>query len=273
MVHDGGPENKSAVEILGNKYKIRRIKTAPYNPKANGAVEVAHRALIRSFRKLCKGTGRNWFDHLPAVIWADRNTVKTSTGLTPFRAVMGWDAVLSIELEIPTWKTLLWNRVKSTSDLLLLRARQIELRDRDVEEARLQVQRIREDGKERFDDKYRLRNERLSVGQMVLLHDTKIDTSYSAKLAYRWFGPYRICEVLEKGSYRLEELDGTPFRDAIYGNRLKPYYLRPDNEESSDQNQDYIFDEEEEDNDDNEDENWIPPGSSFAVIILSVSNS
>ncbi|KAJ9246723.1 hypothetical protein DTO195F2_9270 [Paecilomyces variotii] len=272
LINDGGPENKAAVDVLVQKYKINRIKVSPYNPQANGAVEVTHKSFIRSIRKLAKGTGVNWVDHLPAVIWADRNTVKTSTGLTPFRAVMGYDAVLPIELEVPTWKTLAWDKVRTTEDLLLLRARQIELRDQDTEEARLRVQRRREAGKEVFDNKKRLREERLTEGQLVLLHDTKLETSYSAKLAYRWLGPYRIKEVLRKGSYKLEELDGTPFRDPIHGNRLKGYHLREDRNEIPTASDDMAPEQEnQQPSDDDDDADWIPPGSEYAVVVPAPS--
>ena len=55
--------------------------------------------------------------------------------MTPYRILFGQEAVFPIELEVPTWATQAWDRVLSTGDLLLARARQIERRDHDMEEA------------------------------------------------------------------------------------------------------------------------------------------
>ena len=104
---------------------------------------------------LAKMTGP-WVDNLPAVLLADRSTVRKSTGYTPFYLNHGAEAILPIELDIPTWKTLPWLEVRTTDELLALRARQIQRRDEDLEEAALYLQRMREKGKEVFDADNRL---------------------------------------------------------------------------------------------------------------------
>lgn len=48
----------------------------------------------------------------------------------------------------------------TTVDLLALRARQLERRDDDLEEAVLQLQRVRTEGKEYFDQRHRSRKRR-----------------------------------------------------------------------------------------------------------------
>jgi hypothetical protein len=182
LTTDGGPENLGVVEVLVKRYKIRHIKISAYNARANGTVEVGYKPFIKALRKLTKGTGHKWKDHLPALVWADRNTVKASTGMTPIQVICGYDPVLPIELEVPTWRTLPWTKIQSTEDLLLMRARQIERRDRDTEEARLRIQRLREHNKELFDEKHQLRASPLDEGKLVLVHDSRLDPNRSAKL-------------------------------------------------------------------------------------------
>src|SRR5436309_3167026 len=61
---------------------------------------------------------------------------------------------------------------------------------------------------------------------LVLKHNAKKekDMSSSNKLSYRWFGPYRIYKAKkEKGTYVLEELDGTRLPRTHTGNRLKKF--------------------------------------------------
>ena len=93
---------------------------------------------------------------------------------------------MPIEGDFPTWRTFPWETVKTTADLLALRARQFQRRDSDLEEAVLAVQRHREAGKETYDAAHRTRTEgSLIIGDLVLLYNTKLDANMSLKLEYR----------------------------------------------------------------------------------------
>jgi hypothetical protein len=47
------------------------------------------------------------------------------------------------------------------------------------------------------------------------------------KLSYKWLGPYRVRKaILEKGTYILEEFDGTPLAGTYTSNRLKKFVER-----------------------------------------------
>ena len=121
--------------------------------------------------------------------------------------------------------------MKLQGDLLVVRARQLELRDADLDEVILRKRRKREEGKEAFDETWRIRGTQLNVKDLVLKHDAKKekDMSSSNKLSYRWFGPYRICEAKkEKGTYVLEELDRTRLLGTHAGNRLKKFVKHED---------------------------------------------
>ena len=165
--------------------------------------------------------------NLPAVLWADRSTVRTSTGLTPYYICCGNEPVLPIELEVPTWRILPWGNVHNTSDFLAMRAHQLQHRDEDVEEAVLYLQRMRLEGKGRHDKKRSIRNEELAIRSIVLLHDTRREKNMSQRLAFKWLGPYRIRDaVKEKGTYLLEELDRSHLAGTFAGDRLKKFHPR-----------------------------------------------
>ncbi|KAJ5636869.1 uncharacterized protein N7484_010182 [Penicillium longicatenatum] len=117
-------------------------------------------------------------------------------------------------MEVPTWSTLLWETISSTEDLISLRARQILQKDQDVTEAIHRFERIQERNKTYFDSTKVIRLYPLEVGNLVLVHNTQMQDDVRAlqKLRFRWHGPYRIREVVGNGSYRLEELDGTPMK-------------------------------------------------------------
>lgn len=72
-----------------------------------------------------------------------------------------------------------------------MRTRQLKRRDEDLEEATLHLQHMRLEGKERHDDKHSICVEELTVGQVVLLHDTRREKDMSQKLSFKWLGPLR----------------------------------------------------------------------------------
>ena len=67
-----------------------------------------------------------------------------------------------------------------------MRARQIERRDEDLNEALLRVCRHREARKETWDEEYHvLPIDHFIIGDLVLLHDTQIKKDILMKLRYR----------------------------------------------------------------------------------------
>jgi hypothetical protein len=205
-------------------------------------VEVGHRPIMDALVTLTKGGKKQWLDHLAAVLLADRTTVHGPTGYTPFYMVYGREAVLPVETKFPTWRTLGWDEVHDRAKLLELRARQVEMRNEDMEESRYRKNRRRAEGQEHFDATHQIRKTPLKDGDLVLVYDIRHidkDKSRNTKLLYRWLGPYRIQRSNQlKGSYVLEELDGIPLARTYAGNRLKKfvqrnqYWYSPDDEET-----------------------------------------
>ena len=68
-----------------------------------------------------------------------------------------------------------------------MRARAVERREEDLEEAKAHLRRMRERGKEYFDRRHNIRDEPLKPGMLVLVHDTigAIDMSSLRKLSFR----------------------------------------------------------------------------------------
>lgn len=66
---------------------IQHIKTAAYNPRANGLVERFHRQLKDSLR--AASTDTNWYYDLPLVLLSLRSLTKVDIGLSPAELVYG----------------------------------------------------------------------------------------------------------------------------------------------------------------------------------------
>jgi hypothetical protein len=66
------------------------------------------------------------------------------------------------------------------------------MREEDAKEAIYYKTRRRQEGKEAFDLRHRIRSKPLKEGDIVLRHDLvrEIDMSLRRKLDFRWLGPY-----------------------------------------------------------------------------------
>ena len=54
-----------------------------------------------------------------------------------------------------------------------------------------------------------------------------MDMSSNLKLSFKWLGPYRVRKANTlKGTYMLEEVDGTPLKGTYAGNRLKKFVYK-----------------------------------------------
>ena len=90
-----------------------------------------------------------------------------------------------------SWCVVDWLRVERVGnkrvELLALRARQLERRPEDIEKAAEAQRKNREVNREYFDKHRRHRpkgeNHKLPSGDLVLLHDRKLDTSHLHKLS------------------------------------------------------------------------------------------
>ncbi|KAJ6110929.1 hypothetical protein N7486_003164 [Penicillium sp. IBT 16267x] len=252
IVMDKGPEFRSEVQLFLEKKGIKRVAISPYNPGSNGAIERSMRTFKDALSKMTSGySAENAASELESGNLSHSQRSRNSRqyadddvcnhGHDPYRFLYGKDAVLPLEMEVPTWSTLPWETISSTEDLISLRARQILQKDADIAEALHRYERIRERNKDYFDSTRAIRLKPLEVGNLVLVHDTQIQDDVRAlqKLRFRWHGPYRIREVVGNGSYKLEELDGTPMRhffsagegmghSAVNGDRLKRFWLHRD---------------------------------------------
>ncbi|GBG77846.1 hypothetical protein CBR_g25777 [Chara braunii] len=223
IVMDRGAEFLAdEVQSVFRKASARVSIATAYHPQSNSPVERGHQTLIASLSKWCKGRDSDWPRYFRYAIWADNVTVRASTGYPPYTLWFGRHCLLPIEFHVDSWTTVDWAEEISREELLAARTRQIAygLEENLMTAAdRLAVK--RDKGKERWDKNDRIRKERVSVGDMVLLYDAALERTWTGKLANRWMGPYRVVEALDWGAYMIPELDGSKLKDPVAGARLK----------------------------------------------------
>jgi hypothetical protein len=77
----------------------------------NGAVEATNKNLIRILEKMVM-SHRDWHEMLPYVLWAYRTSICTSTGATSYSLTYGMEAILPVEVEIPSLRVLMEAKLK-----------------------------------------------------------------------------------------------------------------------------------------------------------------
>ena len=106
IISDNGLNlNNDMVTEVCTRFKIRHYNSVPYRPKMNGAVEAANKNVKKIIAKATK-TYKDWHKKLPFALHAYRTRLRTSNGATPYSLVYGMEAVLPIEVEIPSLRVL-----------------------------------------------------------------------------------------------------------------------------------------------------------------------
>ncbi|XP_030461335.1 uncharacterized protein LOC115681508 [Syzygium oleosum] len=105
ITDNGSNLNNKVVDGLLDEFHIRHLNSSPYRPQMNGAVEAANKNIKKILSKTADNY-RDWHERLPYALMAYRTSIRTSTGATPFSLVYSMEAVLPVEVEIPSLKIL-----------------------------------------------------------------------------------------------------------------------------------------------------------------------
>jgi len=103
--------NNKMMTELWDKFKIKHHNFLPYHPKINGVVEAANENIKKIIQKMVV-TYRDWHEMLPSALQGYHTFVCISTGATPFSLIYRMDAVLPIEVEIPSLQVLMETKLE-----------------------------------------------------------------------------------------------------------------------------------------------------------------
>ena len=97
ILSDNGMEFKnSLMDQVLQQLGIDRIFSAPYHPQRNGKLEVFHKYLKPTLKKICEKDPANWDKYLNQVLTSYRITPNLATVETPFFLVHGRDPNLPL---------------------------------------------------------------------------------------------------------------------------------------------------------------------------------
>ncbi|KAK8664395.1 hypothetical protein V6N13_084187 [Hibiscus sabdariffa] len=212
--------NSKMMERICEQFKIKHHRSVTYRPKMNGAVEAANKNIKRIVAKMTT-TYRDWHEKLPFALLAYRTSVRTSTGATPYSLVYGTEAVLPIEVEIPSLRVLLEVELDE-AEWIRARYDQLNL----IEEKRLkaichaqmyQKRMIRAHNK-------KVRPREFREGDLVLKMILPIEKDSRGKWMPNWKGPYIVTKAFSGGALILAEIDGEELQNPVNSDSVKRYH-------------------------------------------------
>ena len=106
IVSDNRPQFDSRVyQNLCQELKIKNLYSTPRYPQSNGLAKASNKTLLTTLKKRLDSAKGKWVDELPGVLWAYRTTARKPTGISPFAITYGMEAIIPIEIDMPSIRT------------------------------------------------------------------------------------------------------------------------------------------------------------------------
>ena len=185
LTDQGSQFESNVLDSLYERLGIRKIRTAPYMPRTDGAAERLNRSIIQMLRPVTDDRRAEWDSVLSAILFAYRSTPHSSTGFSPYELLFGRPPVLPGHLIIA-------DILRARQPSLHIPALRQHLQDQWIE-ANRNLDAARQRQKDYYD---RFTNERrFRLNDLVWLQAPP----RTAKLLPRFLGPYIITRVLPNG--------------------------------------------------------------------------
>jgi hypothetical protein len=202
---------------------IKLIRSSPYYDQANGQAEASNQSLIKLIKRKIDEHPRRWHEVLSEALWEHHISCHGATKTSPYHLVYGQEVVLPWEITAGSRRVEFQNNLTAEQHAALMNDN-VE----DLTELRLwSLEKIRGNKAKvscTYNKKVKLKEFQVRdlVWEVVLPSGTT-DAAYG-KWSPNWHGPYRIDQVLPGNAYKLEELDGVKFPEAVNGQHLKKYF-------------------------------------------------
>ncbi|XP_072064544.1 uncharacterized protein [Arachis hypogaea] len=91
-------------------FNIKHHFSSVEHLQTNGQVESANRIILQGLKKKLGEAKGEWADLIPEILWSYNTSIQSATGETPFKLVYGAEALIPVEVSVPTLRTELYNQ-------------------------------------------------------------------------------------------------------------------------------------------------------------------
>ncbi|GKB91513.1 reverse transcriptase domain-containing protein, partial [Tanacetum coccineum] len=189
---------KDWCDKLNTKQRFAFVK----HPQTNGLVERENNSLGEGIKAKLDEGSKNWIKEVPHVLWAHRTMIKTNNRDTPFSLTYDTEAVIPVEIGMPSLRFTKVNKTQNDKALLLNLNMLEEKRERAaIQEAK---------SKARMEKYYnaKVRSTTFRPRDFVYRNNEAIHAKEGGKLGPKWEGPYEVVEALGKGAYKIRNGSG-----------------------------------------------------------------
>ncbi|KAL2340346.1 hypothetical protein Fmac_008286 [Flemingia macrophylla] len=205
------------VEAASYAYVTKKVVSLP---KMNGAVEAANKNIKKIIQKMVKSY-KDWHEMLPFALHGYKTSIRTSTGATPFSLVYGIEAVLPVEVEIPSLRVIMEAKL-SEAKWVQNRYDQLNL----IEEKRLSAichgQAYQKKIKEAYNKK--ISPHVYQEGDLVMKKLLPAQKDKIGKWALNNEGPFVVKRAFSGVALILTNMDGEELQYPINSDMVKKYY-------------------------------------------------
>ncbi len=194
---------------------IEKMRTSPYHPETNGAVERMH-GTFKGILGKCVSEGVDWVGQVNFVLYVLRQMPHADSGFSPFDLVFGYrvrtplDALYHGLYEVDSQKLNVCEWVRCMAERL----------ERMRECAAVKMVKSKQSRLNYANRGCKLRE--FKVGQLVLYRVPGMQS----KLADSWEGPYKVRERMGEVNYRIGKVDTEKHAKVVHVNCLKEYKER-----------------------------------------------
>ena len=174
-------------------------------PQSNGQAEASNKTVLNRIKKRLEDAKGRWVEELPNVLWIFRTMPRRSTSETPFSLAYDSEAVILLEIGLPTLRTSEWEPTKND----LAQSQALDLLEERRKQAMIRLSSYQQQLKKGYNKNVRPRS--FQQGDLVLrkvMGNAKNPTD--DKLGPNWEGPYRVRSITGVGAYHLENLNSIP---------------------------------------------------------------
>ena len=166
-------------------------------------------------------TYKDWHEMLPFALHGYRTSARTSTGATPFSLVYGMEAVLPIEVQIPSLR-IMKDADLSEDDWIQTRLDQLNLIDEKRLTAICHGQTYQKRMIRAFNKK--VRPQEYQVGDLVIKRIILPQSDPRGKWTPTYEGPFVVKHVFSGGAMILTTMDGDDLPHPANADIVKKYY-------------------------------------------------